>query len=267
MNDCSAPTPHPPVNVLIRHLQAAIHGVLGPRLIGLYLDGSLALGDFDADSDIDFVAVLTEDVAGDSGSFNKLRKMHDAIARLDTPWAIQVEGSYLSAQALRRHDPMLAQHPNIERGQGERLKMVAHGASWDVHRWVLRKCGIVLSGPPPQELIDPVDPEHLRDAMRDLRIWLQQLLDTPSQIASRGYQSYVVLTICRMRYTQAHSVIVTKPAAARWAQDSLGEPWAGLIERAWAGRSQPNPPPDSGDLRLTLAMIQTALDVPAQSAV
>ncbi len=257
VSDSDTPTPHAQVNALIRQLQTAINTVQGERLIGLYLDGSLALGDFDADSDIDFVAVLTKDVGGDSDVFHQLRDMHDAIARLDTPWAIQVEGSYLSAQALRRHDPVLAQHPNIERGQGEHLKMVAHKASWDVHRWVMRKCGIVLFGPPPQELIDPVDPEQLRAAMRDLRVWLQQLLNTPSQIASRGYQSYVVLTICRMRYTLAHGVIVTKPAAARWAQDSLGEPWAGLIERAWAGRSQPNQPPDAADLQLTLAMIQT----------
>ncbi len=256
MSDCDTPTPHAQVNALIRQLQTAINTVQGKGLIGLYLDGSLALGDFDADSDIDFVAVLTEDIAGDSTRFRQLQEMHDAIARLDTPWAIQVEGAYLSAQALRRHNPEPAWHPNIERGHGERLKMVARSASWDVHRWVLRKCGIVLTGPLPHELIDPVEPEQLRGAMQDGFAWLRQLLRSPSQIALRGYQSYIVLTICRMRYTLAHGEIATKPNAARWAKKSLGEPWAGLIERAWLGRSQPGQPPDSGDLQLTLAMMR-----------
>lgn len=259
VNERAEPAPDPQVNALIRHIRAEISSVLSNQLIGLYLDGSLALGDFDADSDIDFVAVLTEDVAGDSSQFRQLQQMHDAIARLDTPWAIQVEGSYLSAHALRRHTPEPALHPNIERGQGERLKMVARDASWNVHRWVLRKCGIVLSGPVLQELIDPVEPVQLFEAMHAGLAWLRQLLTRPGGIATRGYQSYIVLTICRMRYTLTHGEIATKPQAAHWAQQRLGEPWAGLIDRAWASRSLPDQPPDPDDLRLTLAMIQTLI--------
>lgn len=252
-------TPHASVNAHVAALHAAMREVLGARLLGLYLDGSLALGDFDADSDIDFVAVLSEPVPGDSPLFTQLRTMHDQLATRDTPWAVQLEGSYLSARALRRHDPALIWHPNIERGEGERLKMAEHGAVWDVHRFVLREHGLTVAGPPPGTLIDPVQPEQLRTAMRAGAPWLEGLLIAPERVTSRGYQSYIVLTQCRMRYTMAHGAIVSKPAAARWAQAMLGEPWAGLIARAWIGRSAPGGPPEPEDLALSLALAHETL--------
>lgn len=253
------PTPHASVNAHLAALQSALRRTLGDRLLGLYLDGSLALGDFDQDSDIDFVAVLDNEIVADSAQFAALQTLHDALAQLDTPWAVQLEGSYLSARAVRRHDPALVLHPNLERGAGERLKIAAHDAAWDVHRWVLRERGIVLAGPPTRALIDPVSPEQLRNAMRAGRDWLRQLLTTPGQIASRGYQSYIVLTVCRMRYTLALGAVVSKPAAARWAQAELGEPWAGLIARAWISRGAPGGAPDPDELERTLALIQVTL--------
>jgi hypothetical protein len=43
--------------------------------------------------------------------------------------------------------------------------------------------------------------------------------------------------MCRILYTLRHGAIVSKPAAARWAQEQLGERRAGLIERALRHRS------------------------------
>ncbi len=249
------------VNALIGELQSSIHAIIGADLIGLYLDGSLALGDFDADSDIDFVAVVTDDIPRDSERFVALHAMHERITILDTPWAIQLEGSYISARGLRRHDPALTWHPNIERGRGERLKMTDHDALWVVHRQVLREHGIVLAGPHPRDLIDPVDPEQLRSAMHAGMPWLAIFLHEPTKITSRGYQSYLVLTVCRMRYTLAHNTVVSKPVAARWAQATLGEPWSGLIARAWSGRSNPDQPVDASEISATLAFIRMTLDL------
>jgi aminoglycoside adenylyltransferase-like protein len=50
----------------------------------------------------------------------------------------------------------------------------------------------------------------------------------------RGYQTYAVLTMCRVLYTLEFGAVVSKPAAARWARKELDDKLPGLIERALA---------------------------------
>ena len=58
----------------------------------------------------------------------------------------------------------------------------------------------------------------------------------PARLQSSEYQAYAILTMCRALYTLQHGTVVSKPVAARWAQETLGERWAALIERAAAWR-------------------------------
>jgi predicted nucleotidyltransferase len=247
-------TSHAEVNSLLSILLEEVQVVLGEQFIGMYLDGSLASGDFDADSDIDFVVVTREDIAGEL--FLRLQAMHDRIAALDSAWAIQLEGSYISQHAIRRYDPEHALHPNIERGLGERLKIVDHNEPWAVHRSVLRERGITLLGPDPCSLVDPVSVQELRAAMLVLlNGWAQNILDNPQVIAKRGYQSYVVLSLCRLLYTLQTGKVASKPFAAAWAKENLAIRWIPLIEHAWEGRHHPELPADPDDFRETLKLI------------
>src|SRR5437016_11445240 len=53
------------VDAVLADLLAGVRGTLGPQLVGVYLDGSLATGDFaEHSSDID-VLVVTEDALSD----------------------------------------------------------------------------------------------------------------------------------------------------------------------------------------------------------
>lgn len=252
------PTPHTDVNALVHTLLDRVRATLGARFVAMFLDGSLALGDFDEASDIDFIVATDEEVSPEL--FEALRAMHDEIARLPTPWAIQLEGSYISVEALRRFNPTLATHPNLERGRGERLKMTQHDASWVVHRAIAYERGIPLAGPPPQDLIDPVSPEELRVAMRAmLPGWKEWLLDHPERLTPRGYQSYTVLSMCRVLYTLRQGAVASKPAAARWAQAELGPHWRPLIERAIEGRHIPDTAALPADIEQTLALVRHTL--------
>jgi predicted nucleotidyltransferase len=255
-------TPHADVNAIIELLLESIRAVLGDQIVGMYLDGSLASGDFDEDSDIDFVVVTERAVTKEQ--FETLQAMHDRIATLDTPWAIQLEGSYIDRESIRRHDPQRTVHPNIERGKGERLKLVEHGLGWfDVHRFVLRERGIVVTGPTPDTFIDPVQPDQLRNAMLSLlKGWAQSILDQPERIQHRGYQSYIVLSMCRVLYTLEHGAIVSKHTAARWVQQTLDPRWNDLIERAWEGRHNPDwaLPPDGDDMNGTVELIRYTME-------
>jgi predicted nucleotidyltransferase len=253
------PTPYPEVNAILQELLEGIQSVLGEHLMGMYLEGSLANGDFDQDSDIDFVAVT--DVEVNEDLFSSLQSMHDRIATLDSPWAIQLEGSYLSREALRRYDPANDIHPNIERGAGERLKLVRHQEVWNVHRHILRERGITILGPDPKTLIDPVTPNDLKRAMLPaLSGWATYLLNHPDEIRHRGYQSYIVLTLCRILYTLQSGEVASKLKSANWAKKAIGETWKPLIEDAWEGRHASQMPPDPAALRQTQDFIKYTLE-------
>jgi len=258
MSDALAgPTPDPEVNALLAQLLASVRAILGDQFVGMYLEGSLATGVFDQDSDVDFVVVTHPEIS--ASQFSALQAMHTRLATLDTPWAIQLEGSYLSRHAVRRHVPGETLHANLERGLGERLKLAEHGRGWAVHRWLLRERGLTVAGPAPQTLIDPVTPDELRQGVReDLQRWATPMLDGPASLP-RGYQSYIVLTLFRMLYTLETGSVATKPAAVRWASQTLGERWRPLIEDAWDGRHNNQRAASSEEMAATRDFIRFAL--------
>jgi hypothetical protein len=225
----------------------------------MYLDGSLASGDFDQESDIDFVVVSEHPIS--DNLFSALAAMHERIAAIESHWGIELEGSYLSQQAIRRYDPAHALHPNIERGRGERLKMAHHDETWAVHRYILRERGITLAGPDPRTLIDPVSPAHLRQAMLSaLSGWAAGILLEPARLKERGNQIYAVHTLCRILYTLQYGTVVSKPVAVRWALGALEERWVPLIERSWARREYPGSWESPDDASETLEFIRYALE-------
>jgi hypothetical protein len=250
------PTPYPKVNALLGILLEGVQTVLGTHFLGMYLFGSLAIGDFDGGSDID-VAVITDAEISDD-VFLAVRFMHERIALGDSPWATQLEVSYLSKSALFRYDPTNARHPQLERGSGVQLVMENHARV--VERHVLRERGIVVAGPPLQNLIEPVSPDDLRKSVVEiLHEWAEPMLDGPIPFDTRGYQSYTVLSLCRMLYTIEHDTVVSKPVAARWAEERLGERWLPLIESARVGRQNPELAPEWEDVSGTLDLIRYAL--------
>ena len=253
------PTPYPEVNEILDHLLIHIREILQDQLIGMYLFGSLANGDFDQYSDIDILFVTEQAISKEV--FQELFKIHESISTVDSPWAIQLEVSYIPKDALRRFDPANNRHPHIDRGPGEKLHMMQHDADWNVQRYILRERGITVTGPHPKELIDPVSPADLRWAVSEiLQNWFRHFQDDPAPLKSRGYQSYTVLTMCRILYTYEHGEIVSKRAAAAWVKQNLSKEWIVLIERAWAGRQTPGLAALPEDINGTLDFIRYTLE-------
>ncbi len=229
-----SPTPYPDVNAALSATLAGIQAVLGDHLIGVYLHGSLANGDFKpATSDIDLLAATRDELP--TAMLPELAAMHAQLAGL-FKWAGHMEVSYIPLAALRRYDPANCHHPAL-RVDGS-FDIDGHGSDWIIQRWVIREKGIALYGPPAATLIDPVRPDDLRRAaLGILREWWAPMLDDTHRLRDSEYQAYAILTMCRSLYTLEHGqadtvCIASKPTAARWAQATLGEPDAALIERA-----------------------------------
>lgn len=266
-NQISYPTPYPAVNSVLQVLLPDIQAVLGDQFIGMYLYGSLAYGGFDQDSDVDFVVATHSELP--EALFSGLQSMHTRIAKLDSWCATQLEGSYIPLQALRQYDPVRVLHLHIDRGPGECLERMhiedpvlsrAWWGGWVLLRAALFEKGITLTGPAPQSLVEPVSSEDLKQAtLAILPGWAVPLQKHPAELAHRGYQSYTVLTLCRMLYTLENAAIASKPVAACWAQIRLGKPWAALIERAWAGRHDPQSVASAEDVESTLEFIRFTL--------
>ncbi len=219
---------HPAVDPLLEKLLHAAQAALGGQFLGLYLHGSLAVGDFNpATSDIDFVGVTSGPLA--EPEIKSLEALHTRLLAADPKWAYQLEGSYIPAADLRRYDPLNGPYPSVHEG---RFYLARHESHWILQRHILRKQGVILAGPGLRDLIDPVSAEDLRGALGQfLREWWLPLLDHPARLAGDDYQAYAVLTMCRMLYTFENGVIASKPVSARWAQAAFPAQ-AELIQRA-----------------------------------
>jgi predicted nucleotidyltransferase len=212
---------------MLERFAGGLAELLGGQLVGVYLHGSLALGCFDpAESDVDFLvatelALGPEDVA-------RLDSLHRSLGEL-------LDGSYLPWDVLRRYDSRRVMHPHIE-SRGGRLRVDHHGGETVIYRHVLRKCGVVLLGPPPRELIDEVDAGELRWAVCDVLTnwWVPMLTRPPERLLEPPYRAYAVVTMCRMRYTLETADVVSKTDAARWALEHVDGDWHDLIRRAVA---------------------------------
>jgi len=234
MGDWRARVHDEDVRALIETLLPGIRDALGEQLVGAYLHGSLATGGFDPQSsDVDYMVATREALT--DGEIEQLARMHAAMAVSDLRWATNVEGSYIPLEALRRHDPDDCLFP-VVRSDGS-FGIDGHGAEWIIQRYVIRRYGVVLSGPPPETLIEPISPDILRQAARQtLREWWAPQLFDSHRIEDDHYQAYAVQTMCRARYTVIQGDVVPKPEAVQWCLGRVDGRWHGLIERALAWR-------------------------------
>jgi len=225
-----SPTPYPYVNTVLKLLLKNVQSVLDTYFIGLYLHGSLALGDFDpGHSDIDFVVVTTRELP--VKLISDLETMHSSIKDSGLEWVNKLEGSYISKKALLRYNPDDTPRPHVNEGK---FFVARDERDWVIIRHILRESGVVVAGPPVRPLIAPVSPDELRRAVLEvLATWWAPMLDKPGlRFSGPGYQPYAVLTMCRALYTLKHGNIVSKPVSARWALEALDKRWTKLIESA-----------------------------------
>jgi hypothetical protein len=270
MSDSSLDPPFsPPINALLRQLLDGTQSILGEQLLGLYLSGSLALGDFDPNSsDIDFVAVLSRPL--DAVTVAALTQVHATLRTGTTgasgggggrsegsPRAPRLEGFYVPLAAVRQPAPPHAQQDVFVAGWTScgmrRLRW-----DWVIECYVVREHGVVLDGPPPATLIAPISREELMASVRATLVddWSQQV-ESPEWMLPRYEQAFVILTMCRAWYVLTGGPYVSKPEAARWAQQHLPPEWAPLIERALAWRADATR--DEAGLRETLRFMHFTL--------
>lgn len=228
------PTPYPDINEVLSDLLRRVDGILGDHLVGMYLFGSLAAGDFQYErSDIDFV-VLTNDLLP-AHFVSQLEAMHTDLASSGSKWAVKLEGAYLPRAVLRRHN---AQHPPVPLLNEAKFSMEVLSGDWIIQRHQLRTHDARVAGPSLRDLIDEIRSEDLQWAVLDsFDQWWSPMLVDPSRLHDTGYQPYAVLSMCRSLYTLETGRPISKTDAARWALASLPSEWSSLIAHAMEWRT------------------------------
>jgi hypothetical protein len=254
----------PSVVSVLNDFADELRGILGDNFRGMYLTGSLALGDFDPNSsDIDFV-VLTE-VALSEDVVEALRDMHARFHAGDSPWARKIEAIYVTPEALRPSPMSTGLYPQVEKDRS--LFLAPLESEWMFHLYTLREHGVTIVGMSEagdvRRMIEPIDPDDMRGAAAPIaEYWLGQALHDPTWLIwlrELRHQAFVVLTLCRLLYTLETGAVASKPAAAGWAEHALGPRWAPLVARSLVGQHGTGEAPER-DVEDTIALLRYTVE-------
>ena len=223
----------PDMSELLGTLLSGMREVFQARFVGLYLYGSLASGDFDADvSDIDLLAVTSSSVTPDE--LAALGDMHEQFARRNPRWDDRIDAVYLGETALRNFRTERAPFPVIS--PGEPLHMRDEPlADWLQNWYLVRESGVTLFGPPAAVVIPPIAHEEFLGAIRR---YVTELEGRLTKQLTRSEHAYSTLSMCRALYVFETGEPTPKARAGRWTEGAHPQ-WSALIGSALAVRADP----------------------------
>ena len=204
-----------------------------PGLIeGLYLVGSVALGDFRVHtSDIDFIAVISAGSAG--GVLGILERVH---ARLRThhnrPF---FDGIYVTWDDLGRSPLLNQEGPHTHEG---RFHREGHAERHPVAWHTLAYHGVTVRGPVRERLSIWTDHAALRSwVAQNLKTYWRAWRERSTALVSRNgiialspqAAAWGVLGVSRLHFTLATGGITSKDGAGVYALDAFGARWHRLL--------------------------------------
>jgi hypothetical protein len=210
-------------------LSAEIIEHLGGSLVGLYLYGSLVVGDFDHErSDIDVLAVTCEPL--EPKTERVITQMHQSITQRFPEWQDRLEVGYFPSAVISDVQGPRGVVHRISPGEPfHRTPALPH---WLSDLYSVQEHGHVLCGPPIAEVLPPISPERFRAAIQGV---VAEWRDWVVGVQERRHQAYVRLTMFRSLYAYRYARQISKVAAAGWFAAEFPE-WSGEAEEAVAWR-------------------------------
>jgi predicted nucleotidyltransferase len=230
--------PYPELREVLNIFVDEITQELKENLVGIYLVGSIATGDFDLDSDIDFLVVINTELT--EANMKSLQDIQIKIHGIDGYPAKHLEGSYISVSDLNNWSIVGQKKLYYFDNGSTSYELSAHDNQWHV-RWILRERGITLVGKEPKSILPeiPLDKvfSEINTNMRKVLEFFEDEIDRPlSFFNTRFGQSFAVLTICRMLHTRHTGTVQSKKAGMKWAKQFVDPKWVKIIDQAWNER-------------------------------
>jgi len=230
--------PYPELQEVINIFVDEVAAELKENLVGIYLVGSIASGDFDLDSDVDFLVVTNTELT--EANMKPLQDIQTRIHEIDCYPAKHLEGSYISISDLNDWETVGKKKLYYFDNGSTTYELSTHDNQWHV-RWILRERGITLTGQKPETILQAIPPDELTNEIKaslfQVKIFFGDETNRPlSFFNSRFGQSFVVLTYCRMLHTLHTGTVQSKKAGAQWAKQFIDPKWVKLIDQAWNER-------------------------------
>ena len=239
LDDSRVPNhPYPELREVLNIFVDEIRSELGENLVGIYLVGSIASGDFDLDSDIDFLVVTNTELS--ESNMKSLQDIQIKVHAIDCYPAKHLEGSYISIADLNNWSLVGEKKLYYFDNGSTRYEFSTHDNQWHV-RWILRERGITLIGQKPETILQSIPLDKLSNEIKMAMLQVMKLfedeIDRPlSFFNSRFGQSFTVLTYCRILHTLHTGTVQSKKAAVKWAKQFVESKWVKLIDQAWHER-------------------------------
>ena len=239
LDDTKIPNhPYPELREVLSMFVDEIASELRENLVGIYLIGSIASGDFDSDSDVDFLVVTNTELT--EANMKSLQDIQIKIHDMDCYPAKHLEGSYISIRDLNDWNIVGVKKLYYFDNGSTTYEQSTHDNQWHV-RWILRERGITLVGPKPETILQPIPLDEVYDEIKTTMLQIMKLFQDEihrplSFWNSRFGQSFAVLTCCRILHTLHMGTVQSKKAGAKWAKEFVEPKWKKLIDRAWHER-------------------------------
>jgi hypothetical protein len=228
-------TSHPIVVDVVTRYLAMVDSELPGHIEALYLEGSVALGDFHPHtSDIDFVAVTKAPL--DAAAIATLERIHARLReQRRRPF---FDGSYVTWEDLAGDPAQSGPGPHVHEG---RLQAADRGGNSPVTWHTVARHGVTYRGPAPSKIEIHTDPARLAASIEsNLDAYWGRLLDRASTVRSSWGMAaltpygvvWIVTGVSRLHYTLATGEITSKDGAGRHALVTFPERWHRIVREA-----------------------------------
>jgi hypothetical protein len=226
---------HPTVRAVIGAYLTAVDEAAPGLVEGLYLTGSVALGEFrPRTSDIDFLAVTSK--SPDAAAIAGLRRAHaDLRTRCSQPF---FDGCYVTWDDLSRDPSEASSGPYVYEG---RLRKRGRGDGDPVTWKTVKDHGVCCRGPQPSRVNIWTDRRALTTwTLNNFDSYWRPLLARARRVphpwsltSSTTYGAvWIVLGVSRLHYTLATGAIASKEGAGEYALRVFPQKWHRVLNEA-----------------------------------
>lgn len=222
------------IESIVNDVSDKIKQMFGDNMIGIYLFGSLVLGDFDENfSDIDLMIVLKRDINKDE--FEKIKDLQKYISEEYSRFGTDgIEMIFVSTETIKSY--LVKETFLTAVAPGNPLETIVCKPEFLIYFYIVRNYGETILGTPKKEVFPEISKTDFVNmsnsvALENIPYWKESCKKTLHE------QFYSVITLCRALYIKENKTYPSKLEAKNWAKNKYPN-FKDIIEYAWNQRGK-----------------------------